>query len=286
MKKIIIVSGVSGSGKSIALQALEDLGFYCIDNLPIGLLASFVQEMNRSPGGDAVEAAVGVDVRNLGTDIAKFLAGLDVIKEGGVNCEMLFLDADTETLLKRFNETRRRHPLTKANIPLMEAIKLERALLQPVLERADWRIDTSWTTIHQLRELIRVRLKQHAARSLSLLFLSFGYKHGLPRDADFVFDVRCLPNPHWDPALRSKTGKDPEVVIFLQAHATVEKMLADIGAFLHSWLPRFEADNRSYMTVAIGCTGGQHRSVYFVEKLAAEFNRTRSNVLVRHRELP
>lgn len=286
MKKVIIVSGVSGSGKSIALQALEDLGFYCIDNLPIGMLPTFITQMAQLSSSGYGEVAVGVDVRNLGTDISQFLGALDSIKNSGFIYEMVFLDADTEVLLKRFNETRRRHPLTKTNIPLTEAMKLERALLQPVRERAQLLIDTSRTTIHQLRELIRDRVKQHATQALSLLFLSFGFKHGLPRDADFVFDVRCLPNPHWDPALRAKTGKDPEVAAFLESHPGVALMLNDIRAFLDRWLPGFEAENRSYMTVAIGCTGGQHRSVYLAEALTEYFRAQRAHVLVRHRELP
>lgn len=286
MRKVVIVSGVSGSGKSIALQALEDLGFYCIDNLPIGMLPAFIAQMAQLSSSGYGEVAVGVDVRNLGTDISQFLDALDTIKNSGFACEMVFLDADTEVLLKRFNETRRRHPLTKTNIPLIEAMKLERALLQPVRERAELLIDTSRTTIHQLREMIRDRVKQHATQALSLLFLSFGFKHGLPRDADFVFDVRCLPNPHWDPALRAKTGKDPEVAAFLESHPGVALMLGDIRAFLDRWLPGFDAENRSYMTVAIGCTGGQHRSVYLAEALAEHFRGQRSHVLVRHRELP
>lgn len=286
MKKVVIVSGVSGSGKSIALQALEDLGFYCIDNLPIGMLPAFITQMAQLSSSGYGEVAVGVDVRNLGTDIGQFLEALDSIKSRGVAYEMVFLDADTEVLLKRFNETRRRHPLTKTNIPLIEAMKLERALLQPVRERAELLIDTSRTTIHQLRELIRDRVKQHATQTLSLLFLSFGFKHGLPRDADFVFDVRSLPNPHWDPALRAKTGKEPEVAAFLESHSGVALMLNDVRAFLERWLPGFEAENRSYMTVAIGCTGGQHRSVYLAEALTEHFRAQRGHVLVRHRELP
>lgn len=286
MKNVVIVSGVSGSGKSIALQALEDLGFYCIDNLPIGMLPAFIAQMAQLSNSGYGEVAVGVDVRNLGSDIDKFLGALDSIRSGGFVYEMVFLDADTEVLLKRFNETRRRHPLTKSNIPLIEAMKLERALLQPVRERAELLIDTSRTTIHQLREMIRDRVKQHATQALSLLFLSFGFKHGLPRDADFVFDVRCLPNPHWDPALRAKTGKDCEVAAFLESHPGVALMLSDIRALLERWLPGFEAENRSYMTVAIGCTGGQHRSVYLVEALAEHFRGHRGHVLVRHRELP
>lgn len=284
--KLIIVSGLSGSGKSIALQALEDMGFYCIDNLPIGMLSAFAAHFAQSPRQMYGKAAVGIDARNLGYDFSQFQGALNEIRASGLDCEILFLETEADTLLKRFKETRRRHPLTRANIPLVEAIKLERDLLQPMLEHADWHIDTTHTTIHQLRDLVRDRVGPHAVQALSVLFLSFGYKFGVPRDADFVFDARCLPNPHWDPSLRTKTGKDPEVVAFLQSHPVVESMLDWIKKFLTEWLPHFEAENRSYMTVAIGCTGGQHRSVYLIEALAAEFRRTRSDVLVRHRELP
>lgn len=284
--KLTIVSGLSGSGKSIALQALEDVGYYCIDNLPVGMLPAFVNQLAESPRGAYGEAAVGVDVRNLGNDFSQFQTVLDEVRKPGIDCEIFFLDTDDDTLLKRFNETRRRHPLTKANIPLIEAIRLERDLLRPMLDNATWLIDTTRTTIHQLRESIRDRVRPGTAQTLSVLLLSFGYKYGMPRDADFVFDVRCLPNPHWDPAMRSKTGKDVDVINFLESHALVGKMYAGIRDFLTTWLPRFEAENRSYMTIAIGCTGGQHRSVYMVEALARELRQTRSNMLVRHRELP
>ncbi len=283
--KLIIVSGTSGAGKSIALQALEDLGFYCIDNLPIGMLPVFATQIVSPSQRGYDDAAVGIDARNLKGDFSQFQNMLDGIRRAGLACEIFFLDADTSTLLKRYSETRRRHPLTNSNVPLYEAIKAERGLLKPMAECADWHIDTSRTTIHQLREIIRERVKDKISQSLSLLFLSFGYKHGLPSDADFVFDLRCLPNPHWDPFLRPKTGRDDEVVEFLQSQSSVEKMLGGIVGFLNDWVPYFEAENRSYLTVAVGCTGGQHRSVYMVEALAARLRPTYPNVLVRHREL-
>lgn len=284
--RLVIVSGTSGAGKTIALQVLEDMGFYCIDNLPIALLPSFVIQLTAASGRGYGDAAVGIDARNLVGDFAEFGAILDHIKAQGLVCELIFLDADTTSLLKRFSETRRRHPLTKKGTSLREAIEAERKVLKPITERADWHVDTTRTTIHQLRDLIRTRMAAVSESGLALMFLSFGFKYGLPSDADTLFDVRCLPNPHWDPAMRTKTGRDPEVIEFLCAQPAVEKMCQDIGNFVAQWLPLYEQENRSYMTVAIGCTGGQHRSVYIVEQLASRFAPTRSNVVVRHRELP
>lgn len=283
--KLYIVSGTSGAGKSIALQALEDQGVYCIDNLPLTMLPALVEQLaeNQSRGFHA--AAVGVDARNLGHDFNRFEAIMEEIERRGLESEIFFLDADSNVLLKRFSETRRRHPLTKGDKPLFEAIQAERAVLKPIFERADWHIDTSRTTIHQLREMMRDRVRSQNSRFMTLLFLSFGFKNGVPADADFVFDVRCLPNPHWDPKLRPYTGMDSEVAAFLRSEAQVMKMFGDISGFLDEWVPRFEAENRSYLTVAIGCTGGQHRSVFLVESLADFFKEKRPNVLIRHREL-
>jgi len=283
--RLFIVSGTSGAGKSIALHALEDAGFYCIDNLPLGLLPAFSQEMLEAPGHAYENAAVGIDARNLANDLDQFGATLERLLATDLECKVLFLDADDATLFKRFSETRRRHPLTRNDTPLAEAIRRERALLEPIASRADLRIDTSHTTVHQLRDLIHARLGRPGTRTMSVLFESFGYKHGIPVDADFVFDIRCLPNPHWEPRLRALTGRDAEVVEFLEAQPEVERMFDSISGFLTTWLPRFEAENRSYMTVAIGCTGGQHRSVYFVERLAAHFGCGRTTTLTRHREL-
>jgi len=283
--KLIIVSGTSGAGKSIALQALEDLGLYCIDNLPVGLLDAFAKQVTSPLQHSYDDAAVGVDARNLSADFTEIQHIFTSIKQAGLDSEIFFLDADTDTLIKRFKETRRRHPLTTKDRPLVEAIKAERELLKPMAENASWHIDTSHTTIHQLRHLIRERVVRKESQSLSLLFLSFGFKYGLPSDADFVFDVRCLPNPHWDPALRMKTGKDSEVIDFLTNQQSVEAMCDGLYTYLKTWLPCFEEENRSYMTVAIGCTGGQHRSVYLVEKLAERLRESWPEVLVRHREL-
>ncbi len=283
--KLIIVSGTSGAGKSIALQALEDLGLYCIDNLPIAMLPVFARQMVNPAQLVYDYAAVGIDARTLGGDLSQIQDMLDAIKKMGIEHEMIFLDADESTLLKRFSETRRRHPLTGTDVPLFEAIQAERKLLSPLSSNADWHIDTGRTNVHQLRELIVERLRNNKTQALSILFLSFGFKNGLPMDADIVFDVRCLPNPHWDPQLRKQTGRNQDVVYFLDSQALVQSMLDDMNTYLTKWLPHYKAQNRSYMTIAIGCTGGQHRSVYCVEKMAQIFRRNHSKLVVRHREL-
>ncbi len=282
--KLVIVSGLSGSGKSVALDALEDLGFYCIDNLPLGLLAAFAQQITSSPRRNYEHAAVGIDARNLSDDFQVFPDLLDEIKQLGLECEIIFLQADDETLIKRFSETRRKHPLTRMGVSLPEAIKMEREILGTLALSADWCIDTSMTNVHQLRDKIRDHM-HHKTRALSLTFFSFGYKHGIPLESDYVFDIRCLPNPHWVPQLRALTGLDDAVKAFLEQEAEMDEMFTHISSFLEHWIPRFEADNRTYMTVAIGCTGGQHRSVYLAKRLADHFAQSRENVLVRHREL-
>lgn len=283
--KLTIISGLSGSGKSIALHVLEDLGHYTIDNLPIGLLPAFAEQVLDTPDSGFTHFAVGIDARNLNKDLERCPDILRTLRQRGVTCELVFLEANNTTLLKRFSETRRKHPLTSENLSLEEAIQTERSLLEPLVDSADLVLDTSVTNVHQLRDLIRERLGENAQGRLSLLFESFGYKHGLPVDADFVFDVRCVPNPHWEPELRALTGRDTEVVRYLERQPQVEAMFDDLRQFLENWIPRFEADNRTYMTVAIGCTGGQHRSVYLVERLAGYFRALGDNILVRHREL-
>ncbi|MFC1750540.1 RNase adapter RapZ [Pseudomonadota bacterium] len=282
--KLIIVSGLSGSGKSVVLHSLEDLGFYCIDNLPLSLLKEFASQISRSELGHYEHAAVGVDARNLTEDFENFAELLSQVCEMGFDCEVVFLQADDATLIKRFSETRRKHPLTHSGISLAEAISLERKLLSAVAISADWCIDTTHTNVHQLRDLIRERMLSEA-RTMSLTFLSFGFKHGVPVDTDFVFDVRCLPNPHWEPQLRALTGLDAEVQLFLAKQPTVNDMYSSIEGFIEKWLPCFQADNRSYMTVAIGCTGGQHRSVYMAKRLSDHFSGSEFDVLLRHREL-
>jgi UPF0042 nucleotide-binding protein len=283
--KLVIVSGLSGSGKSIALETLEDCGYYCIDNLPVALFEPFVRQAVTENQPAFQKTAISIDARNQSASLTQFPATLDLANRFGIESRILFLQAETETLLKRFSETRRRHPLTDARRPLSEAIDLERRILEPVAKRAQLLIDTTYTNVHQLRELVRVRVGAKQDDLMSLYFLSFGYKNGIPLDADFVFDARCLPNPHWEPSLRSKTGKDPEVVEFLRGIEEVQSYLDDVMAFLQRWIPQFSAENRSYLTAAIGCTGGQHRSVYLVETLARHFRSGPLDILVRHRDL-
>lgn len=284
--RLIIVSGLSGSGKTVALHTLEDSGAYCIDNLPVTMLSGFGRHVTSLGPGMSGHYAVGVDARNRMNDLEAFpdlLAELEQVT--GMRPEILFLTADEDTLIKRFSETRRRHPLsTGDHVPLADAIAQERSLLVPIQSRADLVIDTTATTLHQLRDLVRERLVGHS-RQLSLLFQSFGFKHGVPSDADFVFDVRVLPNPHWEAHLREQTGRDAAVTDYLSAHEEVERMYTDIRDFLTRWIPAFKRENRTYLTVAIGCTGGQHRSVYLCDRLAAHFTDGTQDVSVRHREL-
>ena len=262
------------------------MNFYCVDNLPLGLLPSFAEQMVKTAGQrNSENIAVSIDARNVTHDLQYFEEILSELKKMGIACEVIFLEADDSTLLIRFSETRRKHPLTNPNMPLIEAITAERKLLGAISTNADLHIDTTKTNVHQLRDIIRERVAKKGILPLSMQFVSFGYKRGIPADVDFVFDARCLPNPHWDPRLRSSTGKHPDVISFLKQQPVVTDMYDDIKSFLERWIPKFEAENRSYMTVAVGCTGGQHRSVYLVEALASYFKNTHENVLVRHREL-
>jgi len=279
-----IVSGLSGSGKSIALQALEDLGFYCIDNLPAGLLPHFAEQLVATGPENVRHTAVGIDARNRAF-LDLLPASLERLRSLGVDYRIVYLEADEATLVKRFKETRRRHPLTGPETPLMEGIRLERKLLEPLAYNPTIRIDTTHTTPHELRARVQDFASAEDSVGMTLLFESFGYKKGTPADADFVFDVRCLPNPHWQLALRPYTGRDAPVTAFLEQHAEVGRMRDELIRFLETWLPGFESERRSYMTVAIGCTGGQHRSVYFVEHLAAHFATRGYKTQIRHREL-
>lgn len=284
--KLILISGLSGSGKSTALRTLEDLGYYCIDNLPVPLLYEFAQQMQRRPVDSIRNSAIGIDARNLEEDLQQLPEILERLKKDGIDCEVLFLTADDDALFKRFSETRRKHPLSGSRHSLADAIESERARLEPIAANANLIIDTSLTHVHELRELVRERVFGRARNSMSLLFESFGYKHGVPGDADFVFDVRCLPNPYWERQLRPLSGLDAAVVDYLESQPMAVAMVGDLRDLLERWLPHFQAENRSYVTVAVGCTGGQHRSVYAVEKLAAHFRTLQSgSVLTRHREL-
>jgi UPF0042 nucleotide-binding protein len=284
--RIIIVSGLSGSGKSVALHMLEDLGFYCIDNIPAALLKPFISFTVRSPQKTYERTAIGLDARNTKAEIATVPTLIEELKRSGINCEVLFLVANEEGLLRRFAETRRKHPMSRENIDLRAAIAMETKLLEPIAYAADLVIDTSRMGVHELRDIVHARVEQRSQGRLSLTFESFGFKHGIPGDADFVFDARSLPNPYWEPNLRSLTGTDAEVVRFLEAQKSVGTLIEDIVRFVDGRIPEYEAGNRGYLTVAIGCTGGQHRSVYLVERLAQHYSKRFPTVTVRHSGLP
>ncbi len=275
--QLIIVTGMSGSGKSVVLRLLEDIGFYCVDNLPATLIPQLIDKLNPSQ----TSIAISIDTRSEGLETLP--NHLDDMRQRSIAVQMIFLESNQETLVKRFSETRRRHPLSKGNMTLAESIQNERNLLAP-LASLGHHIDTSDLSPNTLRQWVR-DLVTHDHHGMTLLFTSFGFKHGVPLDADFVFDVRCLPNPHWDAKLRPLSGKDLAVQEFLSKETLVEQMYQDIQQFVNRWLPHFVKENRHYLTVAVGCTGGQHRSVYLVEKLAAQFQSDQQQVLIRHREL-
>lgn len=280
--KLVIISGRSGSGKTTALHVLEDIGYYCVDNLPVNLLPSLIKELRTDSNVSMV--AIGIDARNAGGQLHRLPNLLREMTSQGVEYQVIYLDSDDETLIKRFSETRRKHPISNDTNTLREAIEREREILNPIASSASLIIDTTSLTLHQLRDQIKVRVGEDTD-TMAILIESFGFKNGIPKDADVVFDVRCLPNPHWVTHLRALTGCDKPVQDFLAEHATVHEMIADILAYLNKWLPRFAANNRSYMTIAIGCTGGQHRSVYITEQLVAALQPHFNNIQARHREL-
>jgi len=282
---LVIISSLSGSGKTIALHTLEDIGFYCIGNLPVGLLGGFASEMRDRLLVSGDKIAVSIDARNHPDQLDRFPDIIAGLSNKDTTCKILFLQAGNSTLLKRFSETRRKHPLSGIDLPLADAIEKERKLLAPIAANADLLIDTSHTNIHQLRDLVRECLGEDNNAEFSLLLRSFGYKHGIPADADLVFDARCLPNPHWQVNLRNLTGLDKDVISFLEKETLVQELYNDLENFLLTWIPRFKADNRSYLSIAIGCTGGQHRSVYLVDRLAKYLGKQAGDVVVRHREL-
>ena len=277
--ELILISGLSGSGKSVALNLLEDAGYYCVDNLPVIMLTVLVRMLK---GEDTRKVAVAIDARS-GHGIDLLPQKLEKLAEEGIRPTFLFLYADEETLLKRYSESRRRHPLADPGQSLEESIRAEREILDPIASLGH-RIDTSHLKANALREWVRQFIEAEPGQGLTLMFESFGFKHGIPLDADLVFDVRCLPNPHYDPGLRPLNGKDQPVIDFLEAEEEVRRMRDDIARFVSTWLPAYIRDNRNYLTVGIGCTGGQHRSVYIAEWLARDFSE-RARVLVRHRTL-
>ena len=280
--RLIVLSGMSGSGKTIALRALEDLDYYCVDNLPGALLPAFVDEAARA--GLHPRLAVGIDVRNRAADLHRVPEILAELARHGIQHQLIFLDTRDEVLFKRYSDTRRRHPLSGEGLSLNDAIARERKLLKPLAAIAERVVDSSELNVHQLRRLIATEVGM-AGGPLSLLFESFAYKRGVPADADFVFDARCLPNPHWDAQVRPLSGRDAAVRAWLEAKPEVGQYLTQVRGFLDTWLPRFEAENRSYVTICVGCTGGRHRSVYLAERLAEHFRATREQVLTFHREL-
>ena len=283
--RLIIVSGLSGSGKSVALHILEDLGYYCIDNMPAALLKSVIEEVT-SDGDESTQLlAVGVDARNRQEDLESLPRLLTELKQQQIQTEMLFLQSSDDVLLQRYSESRRRHPLAEHGTALRAAIDQERELLSVIVNAADLIIDTSRTSVYELADTIRERVDRRSAQSLSVLIESFGFKNGIPADADFVFDMRCLPNPYWTVELRGLTGRDKEVSNFLDAQDAFVRMYEDILGFLRRWIPEYDDVHRGYLTVAIGCTGGQHRSVYMTEKLAAALRDMHDPVLTRHNEL-
>jgi UPF0042 nucleotide-binding protein len=282
--RLIIISGRSGSGKSTALNQLEDEGFYCIDNLPLSLLPSLVEKTSSNQFDLFQGLAVCIDARNAWKDLGDFQAILDSLPSS-LDCQVLFLDAQENTLIRRFGETRRRHPLSTDTIPLADAIVRERELLDPIYSSATLVLDTSQMTLYELRDAIKQRLLGTTAGSMSILVQSFGFKRGVPADADLVFDVRMLPNPHWVKELRLKTGLDPEVQEFLENQPMTAELYNDLCHYLDNWLPRYREGNRSYMTLALGCTGGQHRSVYLADRLFQHYRKQYTAIHIRHREL-
>lgn len=281
--KLIVISGRSGSGKSTALNALEDAGYNCIDNFPVGLLQSLVHNTLRNAGAEPSHLAVCIDARS--SDLGLFPEILLSIDRMDVDCQVIYVDASSPILVQRFSETRRRHPLTNDQTDLREAIDAEIEVLEDIADLADLTIDSTRLSAQALREIITTRVIQNLRRGVNLLFRSFGFKQGVPLDVDMVFDLRCLPNPFWEADLRPFNGKDPRIKAYMDNQALVNEMYDDIQNYLDTWIPRFEAQSRVYMTVGLGCTGGQHRSVYFAERLSAHFASRIDNVLVRHREL-
>ncbi|MCX2982460.1 RNase adapter RapZ [Halieaceae bacterium IMCC14734] len=280
---LVVISGRSGSGKSTALHQLEDEGYYCIDNMPARLLPGlFDTDEGNTPLAAGI--AVCIDSRNILKDLEQFPALLESLPPD-VDTDVVFLDAEDAALLMRFSETRRRHPLSDDNTSLAEAIRQESALLEPLASRASLLIDTSQMTIYELRSAIRQRILGNRSGDMSVLFQSFGFKRGLPSESDLIYDLRMLPNPHWDAKLRKLNGRDSDVIAYLQQQPVVEEYYQDICRFLDRWLPEYQANNRSYMTIALGCTGGQHRSVYVTERLYERYRQSYSEVHIRHREL-
>jgi UPF0042 nucleotide-binding protein len=282
--RLVVLTGMSGGGKTVALRALEDLEFYCVDNLPAALIPQLVAAVSQGEHGPQTHIAVGVDVRNREADLSRMPSVLSDIAATGVEVHLIFQDSRDDVLIKRYSETRRRHPLSSEGLSLADAIARERKLLRPLSAIAERVLDSSDLNVHQLRRLIATGYAA-ASDGMTLMFESFAFRRGLPLDADFVFDARCLPNPHWEARLRPLSGKDAPVREYLEQQPLVAQYFNDTVHWLENWLPQFEKDDRSYVTICIGCTGGRHRSVYLVEKLAEHFRSRRGSALTFHREL-
>lgn len=284
--QLIIVSGLSGAGKTVALKRYEDFGWYCIDNLPLALIQPLVAQAIASPEPRFERVAIGIDARATNREIDDFPHTIDSLRGQGITTRVMFLTAVDHVILARYNDTRRKHPLTSPEISLAEALALERRVLKPVADLADETIDTSAMSAHELGAVLRAQLPAAGQPRLALTLMSFGYKHGIPDGVDFIFDARCLPNPYWVPELRSLNGHNEQVAAYLGAQPEVREYEQTLLRFLQRWLPVFQAQGRPYVTVAIGCTGGRHRSVYLVNRLAAQLGGNRMTIASRHRETP
>lgn len=283
--RILIITGLSGSGKSVALNTLEDDDFYCVDNLPVSLLPTFIEQCLQEEKPYHEKIAVGIDSRAGSESIDNLIRLVQQFKQDNIPIEVLFFSAEINTLIKRFSETRRKHPLTTKAIPLITAIHLEKELLSKIADYADLNIDTTKTNVRQLRKLVNQVVIKKSTTGLTIVLQSFGFKHGIPSDSDFMFDVRCLPNPYWQPNLRNLSGKDTAVMNYLGSYSEVDNMIQSIIEFMQKWIPLFEEENRSYLTLSIGCTGGHHRSVYCVNQIAHQLGKLMQQpITVRHRE--
>ena len=284
-RRLIIVSGLSGAGKTVVLNSLEDLSFYTIDNLPIILLSELISQFSKDDTDLPGLIAIGIDARNKKKYLDQLPEKIKSFLNKRVKIELIYIDANDEILTKRFSETRRKHPLSSDQMSLLDAIHKEREITLEISQVSDLHIDTSFMQLKELRDIVCERIARRKKSILSLQLISFGYKNGVPKDSDFIFDLRCLPNPYWEKFLREYSGKDEPVIEFLLKQKSVTQMLSDLEIFFERWLPRFEMDNRSYLTIGFGCTGGHHRSVFIVEQLAKKFMREQRQVIIRHRDL-
>jgi UPF0042 nucleotide-binding protein len=283
--RIILVSGLSGAGKSVVLHALEDLGHYCVDNLPASMLEPFVAHTLRADSSDYPTVAIGIDARDTGAGLDQVPVTIEQLRRSGLRCELVMVTAADSELLRRYGETKRRHPLSREGGTLQQAVTRERELLDPLIQAADLVVDTTHMGVHELRDVIVQRIDQRRGTELSVTLVSFGFKHGVPGDCDFVFDARTLPNPYWTVALRALTGRDPEVIEYLGAQPAVAALIEDLARFIGKRIEEHQAARRRYLTIGIGCTGGQHRSVYVVDRIADRLRSQLPALAVRHSAL-